>query len=275
MTHKPSTRSLSRLSGSYVRSTPGSQSLERGLALLRAFRLGTSVLTNTELAARTGLPRPTVSRLSRSLVESGFLEYDFQQQGYRLGVVCMSLGLSCRSAQAALDAALPLMRTLAEGRRINVGLAICDQTEMVYLDSVRLSRAGAFRRLVPGSRVPVALTSLGRAHLSLLPSSERRVLYGHLAEEYRSHWKPILAEINAALRSIKERGFCWAYWQEGIIAIATPIQAPGGRRYALNVSLPVDKELGLDAIEYHGLLAMELAASVKASWGALQPPSRS
>ncbi|KAF1067457.1 helix-turn-helix domain-containing protein [Variovorax sp.] len=151
-----STRARTQATGTFVRSTPGSHSLERGLALLRAFRHGVDVLTNAELADRTQLPRPTVSRLTRSLVDAGFLAYDLEQRGYRLTAACLSLALSFRSSEATLARALPLMRALAEGRRVNVGLAVADQLEMVYLESVRLSRLGIFRRILPGSRLPIA-----------------------------------------------------------------------------------------------------------------------
>lgn len=75
----PSTRRLSRESGRFVRSTPGSRSLSRGLQLLRTFRNGIGALTNAEMADRTGLARLTVSRLTRTLVENGFLHYDIAQ----------------------------------------------------------------------------------------------------------------------------------------------------------------------------------------------------
>eukprot|EP01032_Pedospumella_encystans_P037671 gene37671-42668_t len=86
-----STRARTQATGTFVRSTPGSHSLERGLALLRAFRHGVDVLTNAELADRAQLPRPTVSRLTRSLVDAGFLAYDIEQRGYRLTAACLSL----------------------------------------------------------------------------------------------------------------------------------------------------------------------------------------
>ena len=45
--------------------------LARGLSLLAAFRPGEIWLSNAELARRTGLSRPTVSRLGATLVELG------------------------------------------------------------------------------------------------------------------------------------------------------------------------------------------------------------
>lgn len=265
-----STRAQTRRTGKFVRSTNGSQSLERGLVLLRAFRLGTGALTNADLANRTSLPRPTVSRLTRSLVDSGFLIYDVGERGYRLGAVCLSLALVHRSAQPALELALPLMRGLAEGRRINVGLAVADQTDMVYLDSVRRSRMGLFRRLVPGSRIPMALTSLGRAHLSALAPADRQLLMARFAPDYGTAWPGISSAIRKSLRLIQRRGYCWAEWQAGMVAIATPLCEPNGQRYALNISLPASDGTAEHLALEQGELLMTLAHGIRERWSILQ-----
>jgi len=199
-------------------------------------------------------------------VDAGFLVYDHGQQGYRLASVCLSLALSYRAAQSALDLALPLMRGLAEGRRINVGLAVLDQTEMVYLDSVRLSRLGIFRRLVPGSRIPVALTSLGRAFMASMPAPDRRTLMDKLAEEHRANWPTIHREIRDAHRSVKDRGYCWAQWQTGSVAIATPVKEPTGQLYALNISLSTSEPPSDQLIASHGELLRILADSIEVRW---------
>ena len=46
--------------------------LARGLDILRCFKMGEVDLTNQDFAQRTGLPKPTVSRLTHTLV---VLEY--------------------------------------------------------------------------------------------------------------------------------------------------------------------------------------------------------
>lgn len=45
--------------------------LARGIELLRCFAAGDAMLSNAELAQRTGLPRPTISRLTYTLVALG------------------------------------------------------------------------------------------------------------------------------------------------------------------------------------------------------------
>ncbi len=49
--------------------------LARGLDILRAFHAGEGMLGNQEIAHRTGLPKPTVARLTHTLTELGYLNY--------------------------------------------------------------------------------------------------------------------------------------------------------------------------------------------------------
>ncbi len=48
--------------------------LAHGLDVLAAFRNGTGSLSNAELALHTGLSRPTVSRLTYTLAQLGYLK---------------------------------------------------------------------------------------------------------------------------------------------------------------------------------------------------------
>jgi IclR family pca regulon transcriptional regulator len=57
-------------------STGYSQSLERGLAVLSAFRTGRSLLGVSELAREVGLTRSTVHRYVATLTALGYLEQD-------------------------------------------------------------------------------------------------------------------------------------------------------------------------------------------------------
>ena len=49
--------------------------LARGLDILRSFRQGEAYLGNADLAERTGVPKATVSRLTFTLAELGYLKY--------------------------------------------------------------------------------------------------------------------------------------------------------------------------------------------------------
>jgi DNA-binding IclR family transcriptional regulator len=217
-------------------SSPANRSLERGIEILRAFRPGSDLLGNGELAERTGLSRATVSRLTQTLVGMGMLQQEPARKGYRLAPAVLSLAHAMRSGCAVLQVAAPLMRALAQNRQINVGLAAPDRDEMVYLESIRYSRRVAFRNVVSGQRVPMELTSLGRAFLASTSDSRRRALFGLFKRRRESQWPALAREIELAIDNVRSSGFCAASWQAEVVALATPLQTTGAC-YSLNVSI--------------------------------------
>ncbi|EHK64130.1 IclR family transcriptional regulator [Achromobacter arsenitoxydans] len=220
------------------------RSLERGLEILRAFRPGTDLLGNGELAERTGLSAATVSRLTQTLVTSGFLEHDRRARAYRLAAPVLSLGHAMRAASPVLRAATPLMHDLSTKLRLNVGLASADRAEMVYLESIRYNRKASLRTIVAGQRVPIELTSLGRAYLATLDANSREALLDQIRRGYRSaSWKPIRADIDNAVAKVAAQGYCLASWQPGVIAMSAPLRGQGRQALALNLSLITDETL--------------------------------
>jgi len=213
------------------------RSLERGIEILRAFKPGSDLLGNGELAERTGLSRATVSRLAQTLVDTGMLEHDRRRRAYRLAAPVLSLSHAMRSGSPVLNIASPLMRKEAEQRKINVGLAIADRGEMVYLESVRYSHRVAWRNVVAGQRVPIELTSLGRAWLSVAPEDLKRMLCSQFQKRRPAAWKTLERELKAAEESIRTHGYCWASWQPQVVALATPIVVIDQPVYVLNMSV--------------------------------------
>jgi DNA-binding IclR family transcriptional regulator len=217
--------------------TPSNRSLERGLELLRAFGPGATLLGNGELAERTGLPKATVSRLTRTLVEAGYLEHDAARRAYRLGLPVLSLAQALRSGSTVLNAAGQLIRDTAQAKRINVGIAGADREEMVYLESIRYNQRASLRTIVSGQRVPMELTSLGRAYLAALPQAEFTALMDAFERRKRSGWERLAREITEAVAEVRRSGFCAASWQPEVIALATPLAIPGHRLLVLNFSV--------------------------------------
>lgn len=216
--------------------SPANRSLERGIELLRSFRPGSELLGNADLAERTGLSRATVSRLTQTLVGSGLLQTDPRSRAFRLAPAVLSFGHAMRTGSSVLAIAAPRMRHAAEENKINVGVAAPDRDEMVYLESIRYNRRPSLRSVVSGQRVPMELTSLGRAYLAVAPEAKRKALLAHFRQTRAASWRVLGAEISLAIASVSERGFCAASWQPEVVALATPLVFQGAH-YALNVSL--------------------------------------
>ncbi|WP_248309564.1 helix-turn-helix domain-containing protein, partial [Bosea sp. Tri-44] len=85
------------------------RSLERGVAILRAFRPGVSELGNAEIAERTGLAKATVSRLTQTLLGVGMLERHPSRRSYRPAPAVLSFPHALRLGPPLLPALAPPM----------------------------------------------------------------------------------------------------------------------------------------------------------------------
>lgn len=215
----------------------GNRSLERGIEILRAFRPGVDALGNGEIAERTGLPRSTVSRLTKTLVAFGMLDEVSSERTYRLAAAVLSLGHAVRVGSPVLKLLGPLMRAESTRRRLNVGLATADRAMMVYLESVRYNPRPTLRSILAGQQVPMELTSLGRAYLAGIPEAGRDRLIAQFRRRTSAATKALVADVQRSIRAVRRDGYCAVSWQPGVIAVATPIVLDGLPVYALNMSL--------------------------------------
>ena len=155
--------------------------LGRGLDVLRCFGPRDRWLANQEIAARTGLARPTVSRLVYTLTHLGFLRHAHSPPKYALGSAAVSLGYSALTQIDIRRAARPLLHALSQQTNASVHLAINDGVHMQVVDTYWHSSAFV---IDIGSRVPVATTSLGRAYVCALPEDERKLMLARIRERF-------------------------------------------------------------------------------------------
>ena len=219
------------------------RSLVRGLEILRAFRPGLSCLTNSEIAERTGLPRSTISRLTGTLVRCGYLLHDAGMGGYRLSATVVGLSHVMRSGSFVLNESLALMQTAGRQMRVNVGLALSDHEDMVYLENLPFGPKMSLRKIVVGQRVPMALTALGQAHLSTLNEQDLQHMLATLKKRHGRDWRRLDAQIKAAITNTRELGYCAVDWQPGVVSVATPLMFEHEPVHVLNMSLYTDDSL--------------------------------
>jgi DNA-binding IclR family transcriptional regulator len=222
--------------------------LARGLEILRAFRAGDGVLGNHEIAQRTGLPRSTVTRLTYTLTKLGYLSHSKRFDKYRLGVGVLSFGYALLNDLHIRRVAKPFMDQLADYGKANVGLAVPDRLEMLYIDASR-GADNVTHRLDAGSKIPMATTAMGRAFLASIEGVERAYLLDRLRHEHGADWPQIAAEINRAVDDVARWGYCVAEWQPDIIAIGVPMRRRQGQNaYVFNCGGP-KYMIGRDRLE--------------------------
>lgn len=215
--------------------------LARGLEVLRCFKPNDRHLGNQDISVRTGLPKPTVSRLTYTLTRMGYLYHDEKLGKYQLGSGVLSLGFSFLANMDVLKIARPLMQELADYSHTVVSVGSRDRLGMVYLDGRHSTAATVSLRREPGTRVPIATTAMGRALLCGLPEDEREKLMNNIRQRDPERWPKHMAGIEQALRDYQDHGFCLSIgdWRSDVNAVGVPmLPIAGCRLLTFNCAAP-------------------------------------
>jgi IclR family pca regulon transcriptional regulator len=213
------------------------EALARGLEVIAAFRPAYGALTLAEVAAATGLARPTARRILLTLAELGYVR--LEDGAFTLTPKVLDLGVAFVRSQGLWDIARPHMRALVARTDESCSVAQLDGSDIVYVARVAVPKIVGLSVQI-GTRFPALATSLGKVLLAALPQA---ALEAALAQPTRSglvpRWQPDLEERDAALREVRARG--WALTDEqltlGIRSVAAPLRDGSGRVLAaLNVN---------------------------------------
>jgi DNA-binding IclR family transcriptional regulator len=201
------------------------EALARGLEVLSCFHPGDRYLGNQDISKRTRLPKSTVSRLTYTLADIGYLNYSKAHNKYCLGNAVISLGYAKLAQMDIRRISRPLMQALAEHTQASVNLGIRDQLNMTYRNTSTFTV-----QLDVGSQISIATTSMGRAYLCALPEDERLKLLDQIRESDEQNWPVIKEGIAAAMAEFQESGYCTSLgnWRTEVHAVAVPLVLDDG-----------------------------------------------
>jgi IclR family pca regulon transcriptional regulator len=211
--------------------TAYSQSLERGLAILSAFRSGRPLLGISELGREIGLSRSTTHRYVATLTALGYLDQDAGSKKYRLGPRVLDLGFSAIQSMELRELGAPYLQKLSDETGYTVNMAIADGADIVYVERCRSARAGQREidlNLHVGARMPAYCTSMGKVLLAWLPDEERDAILDRSNLQQRGpNTFTTRQELLAELARVREAGFAinneeLAY---GLRSIAAPVRS--------------------------------------------------
>jgi DNA-binding IclR family transcriptional regulator len=214
--------------------------LARGLDVLRAFTATEGLLGNQEIAARAGLPKATVSRLTYTLTKLGYLTHVERLSKYQLAPAALSIGYSALINMRIRQIARPYMQELADYAGASVALGSRDRLSLIYVEHCR-SDASTLLRLDLGARIPIATTAMGRALLAVMPENEREWIMPHIARREKDQWNKVRGGIERGIEDYKSRGFTLSVgdWQRDVSAVGVPLIPPDGLGvFAFNCGAP-------------------------------------
>jgi len=145
------------------------RSLERGLAVIRAFNAEHPELTLSEVARICDLTRATARRFLLTLVDLGYVRTDGRR--FALTPRVLELGYAYLSSVSLPEIAEPHLEKLVAQVHESSSICVLDGNDVVYLCRVPTSRIMTVSINV-GTRLPAFATSVGRVLLAHLPESE-------------------------------------------------------------------------------------------------------
>lgn len=153
-------------------------SLLNGLAVLEAFSTAHPLLGVTEISARVGLHKSTVSRMLQGLLDAGYVQRENETGRYRLGLGLLGLSAPLLADLDVRRAALPYLEDLTERTAETSAIALWNGTEAVVVEQVDSPHQVKHSATI-GTRYDRWASSSVRTFLAELPLAE---VYG-LVEE--------------------------------------------------------------------------------------------
>lgn len=197
--------------------------LARGLEVLSCFRSGEKLLGNQEIAQRCGLPKSTVSRLTRTLTLLGYLIHVPDVSKYRLGTATLALGSAMLTGLDVRQIARPLMQRLADFAQAEIALGTRDRHNMLYIEHCPCPQP-IVSDLDIGTRLPLASTAMGRAWLAAATTSDRQAALDYLHAHAPEQWAVAQAQLPqwpTACDKVQPWLSCsFGEWQSHVNAIA-------------------------------------------------------
>jgi IclR family transcriptional regulator, pca regulon regulatory protein len=214
------------------------QSLERGLAVIKAFGADSPELRLSDVAREAGLTRAAARRFLLTLVRLGYVRQDGTTFSLRPRV--LELGYAYLSALSLPEVAMPHMEALVAEVNESSSIAVLDDLDVVYVARVPTQRIMTITIAV-GTRLPAYATSMGRVlladldHFDLEERLDRTELQRLTPKTVRD-----LSTLRQLIDRAGEAGFAMVdqELEQGVRSAAVPIRDAGGKVVAaMNVSV--------------------------------------
>jgi DNA-binding IclR family transcriptional regulator len=250
--------------------------LSRGVQVLQCFSTLDQELSSRELMARTGLPRPTLFRITSTLRRLGLLRYSQARSTFSPGLGLLTMAAPALARMTARQLARPMMQDLADHAEGQVMMVVGEGAELVVAEVVQGQKSTVFR-LEIGSRMSLSRTVTGRAFLLTLPEEARLAYVRDLTAAEPDRGKRLEAKLAETAADLAQKGYALdqsEYIRELSGAAAPMRRAIDGQVVVFSCSVPsfVANEQRMNDI---GQRLASLVRNVEAAIGHVDPFSYS
>lgn len=220
-------------------------SLEKGLAVIRAFDRNHSHMTLSDVSRRTGLTRATSRRLLHTLVAIGYARTDGRL--FELSPRVLELGYSYLSSFGIADVAEVYMKDVSRQIGEGCSLGVLDGGDVICVARVATDRFMA-ESVAVGTRLPSFNSTLGQVLLAQLTDAEIDAVWELQALRDPEALPKDRASFLERLEGVRLQGYAVIdeEAERGMRAIAVPIH---DRRNTVIAAMSVGAHAGRVSLE--------------------------
>lgn len=181
------------------------RSIERALAIITELnRQPASSISS--LHAVTGLPKPTLVRILKTLENLGYVDNDPRLGGYQVTGLVASLSAGYHKDPMVVEAGRPWAVALTRKHQWPISIALFDKDSVaIRFSTIPDSAISPFHKTV-NMRLPILTRGLGLAYFAFAPEEERATIVKTLQalddpEAALSHNTDLLAAITEKIRA--------------------------------------------------------------------------
>ena len=226
------------------RQEPGTDfvdALAHGISVLECWR-GTDVwLSNSELAERSGLTRPTVSRLASVLENLGYLARENKRGRLRLTSATLGLGFGSALSTCASFPPRVKLEDLANELDVYAALSIRRIDKVQIVENVASPRHPDAVLNDVGALLPICRSASGLAAMSALPEQDISPMIPRLMAHYGNRWANLERQLTIKRKEYTSKGYCTSVsiLSQDVGAVAIPILPAGSNDiYILACGMP-------------------------------------
>ncbi len=224
--------------------------LERGLAVLRAFDDKTPEMRLSEVAAKTGLSPAVARRCLNTLVALGYVaQYN---RSFLLRPEVLAFGSAFLSSMNLEQVCVPPLQALRDATGDSASMAVIAGNDILYIAHVSTNRRIRLGVNV-GSRFPLHATSMGKAILAFRPEDEIEAWLAQSSlTRFTDNTVTSTDTMRERLRRVRQNGYDSSLDEldYGLVSVAVPIFDADRRVIAaINCSTSTTRISQLELIE--------------------------
>ena len=202
----------------------GIAALRNGIAVLRAFSVEDPVLGVSEIAAKIGLHKSTVSRILGTLEQEDLVERDAGTRRFRLGLGVIGMAGPLLADLDVRRVAYPYLTELSRRVGETVALMVWDGSESICVEQVP-SRHQVKHTTPLGTRYNTAVSSSVQVFLAHFDPFTVRRLVTSGAIDLPGVDEAVLEAYTVRLHEVVERGYALNYGETSLeeVGIAAPV----------------------------------------------------